>query len=122
MTTLPRQGRASTRSRHAGQVNAIGHAVIHNSGVYAERSPGTTPGGHPLAPYILTALIGPPGRLVSSGLHRGGKGSLDDLDWTKRAWDPTKAADLEIGLHAKSSNGIRWTCRRLGSRGRRRAR
>ncbi|MDH2349519.1 hypothetical protein QCM80_02295 [Bradyrhizobium sp. SSUT112] len=46
-----------------------------------------------LAPYILTALIDRPGRLVylSSGLHRGGEGSLDDLDWTKRTWDPAKA-------------------------------
>lgn len=103
----PRQGRASTRSRHAGKVNAIGYAVIHNSGVYAELSPGTPPGGHPLAPYMLTALIGPPGRLVSSGLHRGGEGSLDDLDWTKRAWDPTRAADLEIGLR-KGCEELEW--------------
>ena len=46
-----------------------------------------------LAPYILTALIERPGRLVylSSGLHRGGEGSLRDLDWIKRSWDPAKA-------------------------------
>jgi NAD(P)-dependent dehydrogenase (short-subunit alcohol dehydrogenase family) len=46
-----------------------------------------------LAPYILTALIHRPARLVylSSGLHRGGEGSLRDLDWTKRTWDPAKA-------------------------------
>ena len=35
---------------------------------------------------MLTALIERPDRLVylSSGLHRGGEGSLRDLDWTER--------------------------------------
>ena len=92
---------AQTRSI-ADQVNVIGRmdAIIHNAGVYTERSRGSTPEGHAgvlavntLAPYILTALIERPGRLVylSSGLHRGGEGSLGDLDWTKRRWDPAKA-------------------------------
>ena len=92
---------AETRSI-ADQVNAIGRmdAIIHNAGVYTERSRGATPESHAstlavntLAPYMLTALIQRPGRLVylSSGLHRGGEGSLDDLDWTKRTWDPEKA-------------------------------
>jgi NAD(P)-dependent dehydrogenase (short-subunit alcohol dehydrogenase family) len=92
---------AETRSV-ADQVNAIGRmdSIIHNAGVYAERSRGSTPERHAgvlavntLAPYMLTALIRRPARLVylSSGLHRGGEGSLDDLDWTKRAWDPAKA-------------------------------
>jgi NAD(P)-dependent dehydrogenase (short-subunit alcohol dehydrogenase family) len=92
---------AQTRSI-AEQVNAIGRmdAIIHNAGVYTERSRGATPESHAstlavntLAPYMLTALIQRPGRLVylSSGLHRGGEGSLDDLDWTKRSWDPGKA-------------------------------
>ena len=42
---------------------------------------------------MLTALIRRPHRLVylSSGLHRGGEGSLGDLDWTKRSWDPARA-------------------------------
>ena len=77
---------AETRSI-ADQVNAIGRmdAVIHNAGVYTERSRGSTPEGHAgilavntLAPYMLTALIERPDRLVylSSGLHRGGEGSL----------------------------------------------
>ena len=46
-----------------------------------------------LAPYILTALIERPGRLVylSSGLHRGGEGSLRDIDWTTRPWDTGRA-------------------------------
>ncbi len=50
----------------ADQINAIGRmdAVIHNAGVYTERSRGATPDGHAstlsvntLAPYLLTALI-----------------------------------------------------------------
>jgi NAD(P)-dependent dehydrogenase (short-subunit alcohol dehydrogenase family) len=93
----------------ADQVNAIGRmdAVIHNAGVYSQRTRGLTPEGHAstlavntLAPYMLTALIERPGRLVylSSGLHRGGEGSLGDLDWTKRTWDPAQAY-AESKLH-----------------------
>jgi NAD(P)-dependent dehydrogenase (short-subunit alcohol dehydrogenase family) len=93
----------------ADQINAIGRmdAIIHNAGVYAERGRGSTPEDHAgtlavntLAPYILTALIERPGRLVylTSGLHRGGEGSLGDLDWTKRPWDPARAY-AESKLH-----------------------
>jgi NAD(P)-dependent dehydrogenase (short-subunit alcohol dehydrogenase family) len=100
---------AAETSSIADQVNAIGRmdAVIHNAGVYTERSRGSTPEGHAvtlavntLAPYMLTALIKRPGRLVylSSGLHRGGEGSLGDLDWTKRPWDPARAY-AESKLH-----------------------
>jgi NAD(P)-dependent dehydrogenase (short-subunit alcohol dehydrogenase family) len=92
---------AETRSV-AEQVNAIGRmdAVIHNAGVYRTRGRDATPEGHPailavntLAPYILTALIERPARLVylSSGLHRDGEGSLADLDWTRRRWDAARA-------------------------------
>lgn len=94
----------------ADQVNAIGRmdAVIHNAGIYGDKSRGDTPEGHAatlavntLAPYMLTALIERPGRLVwlSSGLHLGGEGSLDDLDWTQRRWDGARAY-AETKLHA----------------------
>ena len=86
----------------AAQVNAIGRmdAVIHNAGIYRERTRGSTPEGHAilfavntLAPYLLTALIEVPDRLVylSSGLHRGGEGSLRDPDWSARRWDSARA-------------------------------
>src|SRR5262249_11665572 len=41
-----------------------------------------------LAPYILTALIARPKRLIylSSGLHQSGDSSLEDLAWEKRPW------------------------------------
>jgi NAD(P)-dependent dehydrogenase (short-subunit alcohol dehydrogenase family) len=101
---------SATESRGvADQVNAIGRmdGIIHNAGVYKERGRGSTPEGHAttlavntIAPYLLTALIERPGRLVylSSGLHRSGEGSLDDIDWTKRRWD-TARAYAESKLH-----------------------
>ena len=86
----------------ADQVNRIGrmHAVIHNAGVYQLADRGATPEGHAttlavntLAPYMLTALIERPDRLVylSSGMHRSGSGSLQDIDWVKRRWDASTA-------------------------------
>jgi NAD(P)-dependent dehydrogenase (short-subunit alcohol dehydrogenase family) len=46
-----------------------------------------------LAPYVLTALIERPARLVylSSGMHRGGNPSTQDLDWAGRRWNSTQA-------------------------------
>jgi NAD(P)-dependent dehydrogenase (short-subunit alcohol dehydrogenase family) len=93
---------AAETKRIADQVNQIGrmNAVIHNAGIYTEPTRGPTRDGHAavlavnsLAPYMLTALIRRPDRLVylSSGLHRGGEGPLDDLDWTRRPWDPARA-------------------------------
>jgi len=87
----------------AEQVNRIGRmdTVIHNAGIYLESSRGTTPEGHAktlavntLAPYMLTALIQRPSRLIylSSGMHRGGGGdSLRDIDWVERRWEPSRA-------------------------------
>ena len=93
----------------AGQVNRIGRmdAVIHNAGVCLEPSRATTADGHAktlavntLAPYLLTALIRRPDRLIylSSGLHHGGAGSLRDIDWTGRPWDAARAYS-ESKLH-----------------------
>jgi NAD(P)-dependent dehydrogenase (short-subunit alcohol dehydrogenase family) len=82
-------------------------AVIHNAGVYVQQSRGSIPEGHAatlavnsLAPYMLTALIERPGRLIylSSGMHRGGESSLADLDWKKRTWDRARAY-AESKLH-----------------------
>jgi NAD(P)-dependent dehydrogenase (short-subunit alcohol dehydrogenase family) len=69
----------------AEQVNRLGRldAVIHNAGVMS---------GPPVlrvnvvAPYLLTALIERPERLVylSSGMHRGGRADLTGMDWAGR--------------------------------------
>ena len=78
----------------ADEVNKLGRfdAVIHNAGVgYREGRVETEPGVptvfavNVLAPYILTALIERPNRLVyvSSGMHRGVRPRMDDLLWTK---------------------------------------
>jgi NAD(P)-dependent dehydrogenase (short-subunit alcohol dehydrogenase family) len=93
----------------ADQVNAIGRmdAVIHNAGIYLQPSRGATPEGHAttlavntLAPYMLTALVKQPDRLVylSSSMHRGGEGSLRDIDWVERRWEPSRAYS-ETKLH-----------------------
>jgi NAD(P)-dependent dehydrogenase (short-subunit alcohol dehydrogenase family) len=87
----------------ARQVNLLGRfdAVIHNAGVgYREPRRIETEDGVPhilainvLAPYILTAMIDKPKRLVylSSGMHRGADASLDDITWTKRRWQGAQA-------------------------------
>jgi NAD(P)-dependent dehydrogenase (short-subunit alcohol dehydrogenase family) len=99
---------AETRAL-ADQVNQIGRidAVIHNAGVFLEPSRATTADGraktlavNTLAPYVLTALIDRPDRLIylSSGLHHGGAGSLSDIDWTERQWNAARAY-AESKLH-----------------------
>ncbi|WP_432245764.1 SDR family NAD(P)-dependent oxidoreductase [Arthrobacter sp. G.S.26] len=86
----------------AEQVNELGRmdAVIHNAGVYGEGHRNPTKAGHPrtlavntLAPYLLTVLIRNPGRLIylTSDMHLGGSGQLDDMDWDARKWDGTQA-------------------------------
>jgi len=87
----------------AEQCNAAGrfHAVIHNAGVgYRERRRIQTEDGlahvfaiNVLAPYLLTALINRPDRLIylSSGMHHGGNPDLTDPQWTHRQWNGTQA-------------------------------
>src|ERR1700685_511880 len=82
----------------AVSANEVGpfDAIIHNAAIgYKERKRIATVDGLPsvfainsLAPYILTCLIEKPKRLVflSSGLHRNGDSSLEDLTWEQRTW------------------------------------
>jgi NAD(P)-dependent dehydrogenase (short-subunit alcohol dehydrogenase family) len=69
----------------AAQVNRLGpmDAVIHNAGVFT--GPHVLP-VNVVAPYLLTALLEHPQRLIylSSGMHRGGRPDLTGLDWTGR--------------------------------------
>jgi NAD(P)-dependent dehydrogenase (short-subunit alcohol dehydrogenase family) len=93
---------AQTRSV-ADQVNRLGSfdGVIHNAAVgYQEPKRLATEDGLPhvfavntLAPYILTALIRRPHRLVylSSTLHQRGDASLKDLAWENRPWQGQQA-------------------------------
>ena len=86
----------------ADQANARGRfdAVIHNAGVgYREPRIETVDGLehvfaiNVLAPYLLTALITRPDRLIylSSGMHRGGNPQLTDQQWATRRWNGSQA-------------------------------
>ncbi len=87
----------------ADRVNGLGafDAIIHNAGVgYREPKRMTERTALPhvfaintLAPYILTAMIEKPKRLVylSSGMHHGAGTDLDDLTWTRRRWNGSEA-------------------------------
>ncbi len=94
----------------AEQVNRLGRfdAVVHNAGIgYREPKRVETGDGLPevfaanvLAPYVLTALIEQPARLVylSSGMHHGADANLDDIAWTSRRWSGATAY-AESKLH-----------------------
>jgi NAD(P)-dependent dehydrogenase (short-subunit alcohol dehydrogenase family) len=91
------------------QANDIGrmNAIIHNAGVYLQADRGNAAEGYAttlavntLAPYMLTAVIERPDRLVyiSSGMHRSGNASLTDIDWQARKWQAS-TANSESKLH-----------------------
>ncbi|MGO8687718.1 MAG: SDR family NAD(P)-dependent oxidoreductase [Candidatus Dormibacteria bacterium] len=94
----------------AGAVGRAGpfDAVIHNAGVGggAPRRETTVDGlelifqVNVLAPYLLTALMEPPARLVylTSGLQAQGVVDLDDLQHERGAWDGMQAySDSKLG-------------------------
>jgi NAD(P)-dependent dehydrogenase (short-subunit alcohol dehydrogenase family) len=82
-------------------------AVIHNAAVgYRETLRIETVDGlshvfaiNALAPYLLTALMRRPDRLIylTSGMHRGGDPDLSDLQWEHRRWNGSQAyADSKL--------------------------
>lgn len=93
---------AGTRAL-AESANRLGRfdAVIHNVGIgYREPQRIETEDGLPhvfainvMAPYLLTALMERPARLVylSSGMHHHASANLDDMLWTQRRWDGSTA-------------------------------
>ncbi len=106
----------------AEQANALGRfdAVIHNVAV-GDREPRRieTADGlsqlfavNVLAPYLLTALMHRPDRLVylSSGLHLRVTPHLDDLQWTRRRWNGTAAYSESKLLDVLLTIGVarRW--------------
>lgn len=87
----------------ARQVNELGRmdVVIHNAGVF-DGSREETPDGHArvlavnvLAPYVLTAEIDTPARLIyiGSSMHHGhdAQQALDDMEWRERRWVGSEA-------------------------------
>jgi NAD(P)-dependent dehydrogenase (short-subunit alcohol dehydrogenase family) len=133
---------AQTRSL-AGQANAGGRfdAVIHNAALgYRVSGRSETEDGlaalfavNVLAPYLLTALMTRPDRLVylSSGMHTSGHPALDDLQWRDRRWDgvqaysDSKLFDLVLAYAVARrwpdvrSNGVTpgWVATRMGGAG-----
>jgi NAD(P)-dependent dehydrogenase (short-subunit alcohol dehydrogenase family) len=133
---------AQTR-RLAGQANDGGRfdAVIHNAALgYQVRDRSETEDGlaalfavNVLAPYLLTALMTRPDRLIylSSGMHTGGDPSLDDLQWRSRRWNgvqaysDSKLLDLVLAFAVARrwpdvlSNGVTpgWVATKMGGPG-----
>jgi NAD(P)-dependent dehydrogenase (short-subunit alcohol dehydrogenase family) len=127
----------------AEKVNAFGSfdAVIHNAAIgYREPRRIATEDGlshvfavNTLAPYILTALIRRPKRLVylSSGLHQSGDANLMDLAWERRPWQgqqaysDTKLHDVLLAFAIARrwpdtlSNALEpgWVATKMGGRG-----
>lgn len=126
----------------ADQANSAGpfDAVIHNAGVGDREGRIETVDGlehifaiNVLAPYLLTALIQRPARLVylSSGMHRGGDPDFTDLQWKRRRWNGSQAysdsklfdAMLAFALArrwpAVQSNAVDpgWVATKMGGRG-----
>ncbi|UII69884.1 SDR family NAD(P)-dependent oxidoreductase [Pseudomonas sp. HN11] len=102
----------------AEQANRLGpfDAIIHNVGVgYREPYRIETEDGlshvfavNVLAPYVLTALIKKPKRLIylSSLLHDAAEIDIDDLSWSIRNWDGMKAYSESKFMDALLSRAV----------------
>jgi NAD(P)-dependent dehydrogenase (short-subunit alcohol dehydrogenase family) len=127
----------------SGQADDTGRfdAVIHNVGLgYQEPRRVETVDGlsqlwavNVLAPYVLTALMVRPDRLVylSSGMHLGGDPSLSDPQWSARRWNGSRAYSdtklhdmlLAFGVARRwpdvSANAVSpgWVATRMGGPG-----
>jgi len=75
-------------------------AIVHNAGVGGAAERHRTADGYErifavnvLGPYVLTALMPVPSRLIylTSGLESVGRVNLDDLQWERRAWNGMQA-------------------------------
>jgi NAD(P)-dependent dehydrogenase (short-subunit alcohol dehydrogenase family) len=97
LSTLAAMRDVADRANERGRFDA----VIHNVGIgYRETHRVATADGlsqlwavNVLAPYVLTALMQKPDRLVylSSGMHTRGDASLNDPQWAARRWDGSQA-------------------------------
>lgn len=97
LSSLAETSRLAERVRDIGRFDAI----IHNAGVgfRAPRRAETADGlcetfqVNVIGPYMLTALVPPPGRLVylSSAMQFYAAPRLDDLQWTRRSWDGSES-------------------------------
>ena len=97
----------------ANELNAMGRfdAIIHNAGIYNVQKQALTDDGIPLlfavnslAPYILTAAVNRPKRLVylTSGMHRQGGTGLANMNFS---YSDTKLHDVILCM----SVARKWT-------------
>jgi NAD(P)-dependent dehydrogenase (short-subunit alcohol dehydrogenase family) len=117
--------------RVAEQADRLGpfDAVIHNAGVYSGSEVLSV---NTVAPYVLTARMARPARLVyiSSGMHRSGTADLRGIDWTDAARRPGAYSDSKLYVTALAaavaarwpeteSNAVDpgWVPTRMGGRG-----
>ncbi len=113
----------------ARDVNRLGpmDAVIHNAGVYTGSDVMPV---NIVAPYLLTALIDRPQRLVylSSGAHRSGRAGINGVDWSGRTTGSYSDSKLFVTTLAVTiarrwpdvlSNAVDpgWVPTRMGGRG-----
>jgi len=126
-------------ARQAGESGRF-DVVVHNAAVGEQEPRRETVDGlehvfaiNSLAPYLLTALIDRPDRLIylSSGMHEGGQVAFDDLQWTRRRWSgagaysDSKLHDVLIAFAVARrwpevrSNAVDpgWVATRMGGRG-----
>jgi NAD(P)-dependent dehydrogenase (short-subunit alcohol dehydrogenase family) len=109
LTSMADTRRVALAAAEAGPLDA----VVHNAGVGAHDSRVVTDDGlertfqvNVVAPYLLTALVPRPDRLVylSSGTQQRGEVVLDDLQRERRPWDgmgaysDSKLCDVVLAL------------------------
>ena len=115
-------------------------AVVHNAGIYEDGGRIVTTDGlertfqvNVLAPYLLSALLPLPARLIylTSGMASGGRIEVEDLQWESRPWSATgayrdsKLCDLALALAMARrypgtvSNAVcpGWVRTRMGGQG-----
>ncbi|RAM38618.1 SDR family NAD(P)-dependent oxidoreductase [Arthrobacter globiformis] len=85
-------------AQQAGQFGPF-DAVIHNAGVYSGNQIFAV---NTVAPYLMTALMARPRRIVylSSGMHRSGTPDLAGIDWTDAARRPAAYSDSKLYVTA----------------------
>ena len=97
LASLAQTRRLAAQAIEAGPFDV----VIHNAGIGGgQPAPEITEDGleqifqvNTLAPYLLTALMPTPARLIylTSGLEADGRARLDDPQWRTRQWDGMQA-------------------------------
>jgi NAD(P)-dependent dehydrogenase (short-subunit alcohol dehydrogenase family) len=96
LSTIDEMKSVAQQANHLGRFDT----VIHNVGIFTSENRIITADGitqtfavNVVAPYVLTALMEQPERLIylSSGMHTSGHANLEDPQWEKRPWNSSQA-------------------------------